>query len=413
MPNLKFSQFVEKTDPANVQFLVGYNGTENVKIEPSNVADLSGYLPLTGGTLTGTLDISSSSGLNQITSSSAKVLASHDTATETWIYAGGNLTFDTPADIASISNSLGIKVANPARELDIDGDIQLTDTSFAAKRGIYGPLGELASFNGLNFDYLVSGGSIRFNPVVAQMNFNVDGNFDFLSHDGGSGETIFSYSGSEKMRIEASGNVGIGTTSPSALLEVAGDILGGGNVEFDGGDAILIRNKPTLSQKLVTLWEHPTDRIQFGDIEGGYSGATFNIEYKNDVAHLFKMRLGIDNSTPSYPLDVDGEGRFTGDVRANSFINTSDSSLKDNIKDIRTDLVSLRYKEYTLKDDKYGKTRYGILAEDLKDTHPEFVHYNDRGEAGVDYISLLVKKIAELETRLAELETRLNDAGIK
>ena len=243
MPNLKFSQFVEKTDPANVQFLVGYNGIENVRIEPSNVTDLSGYLPLTGGTLTGNLDVDA---------------------------------------------------------------------------------------------------------------------------------TIF----------------------------------GRGNVEFEGGDSIFIRNKPTLNGKLVTLWEHTTDRILFGDLDGVYSGSTFNIEYKNDVAHLFKMRLGIDNSTPSYPLDVTGEGRFTGDVRANSFINTSDSSLKDNIKDIRTDLVSLKYKEYTLKDDKYGKTRYGILAEDLKDTHPEFVHYNDKGEAGVDYISLLVKKIAELEARL-------NDAGIK
>ncbi len=40
MPNLKFSQFQEQTDPANVQFVVGYNGTDNVRITPGN---LGGY----------------------------------------------------------------------------------------------------------------------------------------------------------------------------------------------------------------------------------------------------------------------------------------------------------------------------------------------------------------------------------
>ena len=37
MANIKFSQFIEQTDPANVQFLVGYNGTSNVRIAPGNV----------------------------------------------------------------------------------------------------------------------------------------------------------------------------------------------------------------------------------------------------------------------------------------------------------------------------------------------------------------------------------------
>ena len=42
MPNLKFSQFLEQTDPANVQFVVGYNGTDNVRIAPG---DLGGGYP--------------------------------------------------------------------------------------------------------------------------------------------------------------------------------------------------------------------------------------------------------------------------------------------------------------------------------------------------------------------------------
>ena len=37
MANLKFSQFTEQTDTANVQFLVGYNGSTNVRIAPGNI----------------------------------------------------------------------------------------------------------------------------------------------------------------------------------------------------------------------------------------------------------------------------------------------------------------------------------------------------------------------------------------
>jgi len=43
MPNLKFSQFSAQTDPANVQFLVGYNGTANVRIAPGDLG--GGGLP--------------------------------------------------------------------------------------------------------------------------------------------------------------------------------------------------------------------------------------------------------------------------------------------------------------------------------------------------------------------------------
>ena len=47
MANIKFSQFTTQTDPANVQFVVGFNGTTNVKIAPGNIggggaSDLNG-----------------------------------------------------------------------------------------------------------------------------------------------------------------------------------------------------------------------------------------------------------------------------------------------------------------------------------------------------------------------------------
>jgi len=51
MANKKFSEFTSQTDSANVQFVVGYNGSDNVRISPGNL--LGAYLPLAGGTMTG------------------------------------------------------------------------------------------------------------------------------------------------------------------------------------------------------------------------------------------------------------------------------------------------------------------------------------------------------------------------
>ena len=55
MANKKFSEFTLKTDPANVDFLVGYDGTDNVRIDPSNLggggaSDLNGLSDCTADT---------------------------------------------------------------------------------------------------------------------------------------------------------------------------------------------------------------------------------------------------------------------------------------------------------------------------------------------------------------------------
>ena len=58
---IKFSQFNESTNTSQVDFIVGYDGNSNVRISPSNfLSSLGDYLPLTGGTLTGDLDVNTS-----------------------------------------------------------------------------------------------------------------------------------------------------------------------------------------------------------------------------------------------------------------------------------------------------------------------------------------------------------------
>ncbi len=55
MANIKFSEFDVKTSTADVAFIVGYDGTDNVRITSANF--LGSYLPLAGGTMTGDINL--------------------------------------------------------------------------------------------------------------------------------------------------------------------------------------------------------------------------------------------------------------------------------------------------------------------------------------------------------------------
>ena len=48
MANIKFSSFTTETNPANVDFLVGYEGTTMKKIDPANVSGGGGASSLNG-----------------------------------------------------------------------------------------------------------------------------------------------------------------------------------------------------------------------------------------------------------------------------------------------------------------------------------------------------------------------------
>ena len=172
MANLKFSQFTEQADPANVQFLVGYNGTDNVKIAPSNVADLSAYLPLAGGTMTGDLNINVVSGANNITSAGVFTLASHNTITDIYSYSNGKITTDINADSTEISTDIVI------------------------------PSNKLLQFNNSNVKINTDGASRMYLKATNSFYFETSGYVGRWSTTG----------------------LGIGTTSPSSKLHVVQEL---------------------------------------------------------------------------------------------------------------------------------------------------------------------------------------------
>ena len=57
MANIKFSDFTVGNTEGDIDFVVGYKGANNIQISPTNLlaSALGNYLPLAGGTMTGSI----------------------------------------------------------------------------------------------------------------------------------------------------------------------------------------------------------------------------------------------------------------------------------------------------------------------------------------------------------------------
>jgi len=254
----------------------------------------------------------------------------------------------------------------------------------------------------------------------------------------------------ERMRIDSAGNVGIGTDSPTAKLQVNGDI------DTISGDGYLINGM---------AWAYEASNLlSLGNWDGNNFETRIFDENSNEVLRVAGGNVGIGLTNPGSKLDVDGKGSFgdattyalklksssgarginilsndgtsrggidwstadfiirnssddellklnyssknatlVGTVTATNFILSSDKRLKENIEKVCDNRIKADWKTFELKTEK-GEKRYGVIAQELEENHPEFVKTDDEGFKSVKYIDLLIAKIAELEARLEKLE---------
>jgi len=201
----------------------------------------SGFLPLTGGTLTG--------GLIGTTATFS-----------------GNLTVDTNVlHVDSTNNRVGIGTTSPSRQLHLSGStpiIRLTDTDTNA----YGEISSSSSDGNLMF--FADQGNTQANTT---MRFHVDG--------------------TERMRIDSSGSLLVGKTADTYSVAGASiranpsGVLSGATVTRDGANVVSL-NRLTSDGDILTFSKDTTTVGSIGSANSGVNlfiaGTTTGIKITND-----------------------------------------------------------------------------------------------------------------------------------
>lgn len=118
--------------------------------------------------------------------------------------------------------------------------------------------------------------------------------------------------------------------------------------------------------------------------------------------------VSFSSKLPSTVVQTSSSPDFQSNtITAGDFILSSDRDLKENIIPLAERKIDVDFKEYNFKGSK--RTRFGVIAQELEEKHPEFVHTRESGDKSVSYIDLLVAKVHELENRIKELENGSRD----
>jgi hypothetical protein len=260
----------------------------------------------------------------------------------------------------------------------------------------------------------------------------------------------FRSSATEVMRIDSSGKVGIGTSSPSRNLHINASqpylqltSAATGTGTLDGfqlicsetdGEAILMQRE----NNKMTFYTNGTERVQITSAGELYVGVTSEpttgddgAQISNGSYHVFARNTA--GSAVLRTFGSSGEFRTLGNGNAqntnNSYGAISDRELKENEVDANSqwnDIKALQIKNYNLKSQP-NQNHLGVIAQDLEasgmnglveqnqdevysenDVLPEGKNIGDVKEKGyktVKYSILYMKAVKALQEAMTRIET--------
>ena len=168
---------------------------------------------------------------------------------------------------------------------------------------------------------------------------------------GTSEDLHFGTAGTIKMTINSSGNVGIGTTTPGALLELyknaTSEMRFSGDLSTASGDALGIISFATndtslTAQKTVAKIQAEATESYASDTDSGSALTFFTTPNNNSATTLLeRMRItedgnvGIGTTSPFKKLSVVGEGWFTSHLTAANITATGTLKMADVGNDLK------------------------------------------------------------------------------
>jgi hypothetical protein len=331
----------------------------------------------TSGITTPSVTNSGASTATNLTTTGNTILG--DASTDTLNVGNGGLVKDA-------SGNVGIGVVPSAwsliKALELSSGVYLGSYTASSTPNLY--LGANNYFNGTNFIYSGSYAATRYEQTAGVHSW-----FNAASGTAGNAVTF-----SERMRIDSSGNLLVGTTSGAQHVFVKSNA---------SGYATSVVNTSGTSPYGL--------QINLSGVTGG-AGAGFLVCQDNGNRFI----IGGTGAVYSAAL---GTGTVYSNGGSLTNTNPSDERLKDNIANLSwglQDILQLRPVSYTWKNNPTNQgTQYGFIAQEVQSVMPELVREFEtkEGDETVTRYGLekdgiyaaLVKAIQEQQALITELNT--------
>jgi hypothetical protein len=308
-----------------------------------------------------------------------------------------------------------------------NGNVGIGTTSPSVKLHLYDSTHnyEVIESNGANFQtalIIKNSGNEKLSLVWED---GTRGNYGVLKS---ATDIYFAPGFSNSVVMKSSGNVGIGSTSPSEKLQVVGNI-GVGAGTYNGGvyantsatsvdtnwgfDIARTSGVPDYSTRLK--YYPNTGDSRKGGIYNSLSNTWVLYGDSNNTPNVIipTGSVGIGTTGPSYKLHVEGNTSGISIYASHDIAAFSDITVKKDVQKIENAIEKVKELNgytYVRTDDETNTRRAGVIAQEVQKVLPEVVSANPDGTLNVAYsnmIALLIEGMKEQQATIERLENRI------